>query len=419
MRIAILVRRFPVLSETFILNQITGLIERGHDVDVLAECPGDTSVVHEDVGTYSLQERTRYSGPVPGNYAARVAKGLGLVLRNADRNLPCLLRSLNVFKCGRQAASLRALYRAASLAGASPYDIVHCHFGPNGILGAALRRAGVLTGRLVTSFHGYDLTRFVRSRGPGVYAGLFERGDLFLPVSRQGRDALIRLGCGEDKIAVHHMGVDCRGLEFRPVRPPKDGPTRILSVARLTEKKGLKYGIRAVAQVIRRHLDVQYDIVGDGPLRDRCARLIAELGVGERIHLLGLRDRQETVRLLGASHILLCPSVTSRDGDEEGIPVALMEAMATGLPVVASRHAGIPELVQDGVSGRLVPERDVEGLADAVLDLVEHPERWPEMGQAGRAFVEENYDLDKQNDRLIDIFRGLLCGAGQQPCGVA
>ncbi|MBP8302597.1 MAG: glycosyltransferase [Phycisphaerae bacterium] len=417
MRIAILVRRFPVPSETFILDQVAGLIQRGHDVEILAESGHDQEGIRPDAAEGALLERTRYSGPVPANYAARLAKGLAIWVRHAHGDRLHLLRSLNVSRFGRQAASLRMLYRAASVAGAGPYDIVHCHFGPNGILGAALRSAGVLTGRLVTSFHGYDLTQFVRSRGPGAYAGLFEQGDLFLPVSRQGRDTLIRLGCDEDKIAVHHMGVDCRALAFRPAPPPQDGPTRILSVARLTEKKGLEYGIRAVGRVLRRGFDVQYNIVGDGPLRDRCARLIAELDIGQRIRLLGWRDRQETVRMLRESHLFLAPSVTGADGDQEGVPVALMEAMATGLPVVASRHAGIPELVQDGVCGRLVPERDVDGLADALVDLVEHPELWPGMGQAGRACVEEDYDLDKQNDRLIDTFRGLLCAASRQPCG--
>ena len=408
MRIAIVVDQFPVVSETFILNQITGLIDRGHDVDILAECREDTNVVHEDVGKYALLERTRYSGPVLANYIVRLAKGLSLLLHNANRNLPLLARSLNVFKYGRQAASLRMLYRAASLVGAGPYDIIHCHFGPNGLLGVGLRNAGVLRGRLVTSFHGHDFTRYVASNGNRVYDALFKHGDFFLPVSQHCRDTLIRLGCAENKMAVHHMGVDCYRLAFSPVRPPKSGPIRIVSIARFVEKKGLEYGIRAMAKVIDRYPDVEYDIIGDGPLWNRCARLIEELATGAKVHLQGWKDRQETYSLLRKSHIFLCPSVTSVDGDKEGIPVVLMEAMAIGLPVVTSWHSGIPELVQDGISGLLVAERDVDGLADRLLYLLEHPEMWPGMGRAGREFVEKNYDMDKLNDRLVDIFRGLL-----------
>ena len=108
--------------------------------------------------------------------------------------------------------------------------------------------------------------------------------------------------------------------------------------------------------------------------------------------------------------ILLVPSVTAQDGDQEGTPAVLMEALAQGIPVISTYHSGIPELVQDGISGFLVPERDTNALAEKIIYLLEHQEIWAEMGKAGRKYVEENFDTNKLNDRLIKIYQQLLNG---------
>lgn len=112
--------------------------------------------------------------------------------------------------------------------------------------------------------------------------------------------------------------------------------------------------------------------------------------------------------LLNSASILLAPSVVSKDGDQEGIPVGLMEAMAVGLPVVSTYHSGIPELVEDNVSGLLIPERDVDALVDKMIYLVEHPEIWAEMGRAGRSVVEDRYNSDHLNDQLVKLYKELV-----------
>ena len=135
--------------------------------------------------------------------------------------------------------------------------------------------------------------------------------------------------------------------------------------------------------------------------------LIQELNVGNLVKLLGWKQKTEVIDILNNSHILLAPSITAKNGDREGIPVALMEAMAMGLPVISSLHSGIPELVTDGISGFLIPERDVEGIAAKLNFLIEHPEMWSQMGKAGRAIVEANYDINKLNHRLLEIYQEL------------
>lgn len=170
----------------------------------------------------------------------------------------------------------------------------------------------------------------------------------------------------------------------------------------------MEYGIRAVAKLASVNQNIEYNVVGDGPLREDLQRLIQELNAGDVVKLLGWKQQQEIVEILNDADILLAPSVTSKDGDQEGTPVVLMEAMAMGLPVVSTKHSGIPELVENGVSGFLVPERDVDTLVEKLGYLIEHPELWSGMGRAGRAYIEEHYNIDKLNDRLVNIYQHLL-----------
>jgi len=408
MRIAFILSEFPVLSETFVLNQITGLVDRGHVIDILASSSGPNSKVHEDVKKYALLDRTFYWAPVPENKLKRGIKGVHIFTSNLHYCPISLIRSLNFFKYGRQAANLHLLYKVAPLCGRvdRDYDIVHCHFGPNGMLGARLRDIGAIKGKVVTTFHGYDISTYLMNNGRKVYDYLFKSGDLFLPISERWKERLIDIGCDKEKIIVHRMGIDPNRFKFR-LRKSNDGSVRILTVARLVEKKGVEYGIRAVCKLLPAFPNVEYLIAGDGPLKNDLQRLVEKLGLGRKVKLLGWMSQGEIVDLMENAHIMLAPSVTSKEGDQEGIPVALMEALAMGLPVVSTYHSGIPELVKDGESGLLAPERDVDALAEKLRQLIENPSVWPEMGRAGRSFVEQHYNIDKLNDRLVDIFKKL------------
>jgi len=192
---------------------------------------------------------------------------------------------------------------------------------------------------------------------------------------------------------------------------------RVVSVARLVEKKGLPYAIRAVAALRLGGFDIALDIVGDGPLRSSLDSLIAELGMSNAVRIIGARSRDEVARVMAGAHLFAAPSVTARDGDMEGIPVALMEAMASGVPVVATRHSGIPELVEDKVSGLLVPERDTDALATAFRWLVEHPERWMGMALAAHDAVEHSFNGERLNDELVAILENVRA-RGSREVGV-
>ena len=364
LRIAFFVHEFPALSETFVLNQACGLVELGHDVTIFAERPRAEPRIHPDVSRCGLIGRTRYL-TMPRRKITRLLRA-GKPFFRLLRNRPGTARgALSVPRFGRDAWSLRLLYWSARLMDEGPFDVIHCHFGPIGQLAAKLRDIGAFSGMLSTVFHGVDISAYVQGR-PDYYRYLFERGDLFLPISENWRRRLVELGCNPGRIAVHHMGVESRRYRFRPRQFERGRALRLLTVGRMVDKKGVEYALRAVALLCRRGVPVQYALVGDGELRHALARLAGELGITEQVRFFGWQDQEAVSRHMARNDVLLVPSVTSEDGDQEGIPVTLMEAMASGMLVVATEHSGIPELVENGRSGILVPERDVEGLADAL-----------------------------------------------------
>lgn len=412
MRVAMIVRQFPVLSQTFILNQITGLLARGVEVDIYAleGAPEETPKVHPDVETYDLLKRTVYVGPVPTHPLVRVGMGLRS-LPSAYRQHPTIVgRSLNGVRYGRPALTFWWFHHVLPMLHRGSYDIIHCQFGTLGLMGMTLREIGFPTAKLVTTFRGFDISRFVRQEGDRVYDRLFQTGDLFLANCEFFRQRAIALGCDPQKIRVHGSGIDCSQFAFRPRHFPEGdrGTVRIVTTGRLSEKKGIEYGIRALAQVATSYPYLDYTIIGEGPLRPDLEQLIQSLQLESCVHLVGWKTRQEIIELLNQAHLFMAPCVTAQDGDQDAPVNVLKEAMAMGLPVISTWHGGIPELVEDGVSGLLVPERDVGAIAQAIQHLIATPDRWPAMGRAGRARVEARYDTHRLNDELVLHYQTLL-----------
>ena len=408
MKIGFLVGEFPNLSETFILSQISGLVKRGHEVDIYATPPKNKTKTHPDVEKYNLLDCTYYYPSIPRNYLLRLIKGLWLLLTNCLKNFSLLLRSLNVPKYGKKAASLRLLYAVIPfLRQQTQYDIVQCHFGTEGIKGMELKEIGAVQGKLCTTFHGLDLSGKIQEQGDRFYDKLFDRGDLFLPISDYWKQKLIALGCDEKKIVVHRMGINCQKFLFISRKLQTDNLIHIVSIARLVEKKGIEYGIRAIAKLSKLDRNIEYIVVGDGELRESLERLTQELNIGSRVRLLGWKQREEVIGILSKADVLIAPSITSQNGDQEGIPVVLMEAMAMGLPVISTFHSGIPELIEDSVSGFLIPERDFVILAEKINYLIEHPTISVELGKRGRLKIEKSYNIDKLNDQLVKIYQQL------------
>jgi colanic acid/amylovoran biosynthesis glycosyltransferase len=408
MKIAFIVPSFPSISQTFVLNQITGLMDCGHEVDIFARTRDNDDKIHEDVIAYCLLERTTYLEQIPKSRLRCFIKGMYLAASAFPMHPKTVMRCFNMFRYGKKAVSLALPIIVFPFFGRGPYDIIHCHFGPNGDLGVFLKDVGAISGKVITSFHGYDVTSYAKRRGPLIYENLFNMGDLFLPISNRWKEKLISMGCTPERIFVHRMGIDVRRFDLREDKTRENGRVIILTVARLVEKKGVEYGIRAVAKLIKNFPNVEYKIAGDGPLKKDLNDLIANLNLNNSVRLLGWKTQDEISCLMDQSDILLAPSVTGKDGDQEGIPVVLMEAMARGLPVISTSHSGIPEIIINGETGLLVPERDIEALSQKLEYIILHPELKEQMRRKGRKYVEDNYDINKLNAKLVEIYERLL-----------
>jgi colanic acid/amylovoran biosynthesis glycosyltransferase len=408
MKIAFFVSEFPSLSQTFVLNQITGLLERGHDVDIFSRRRGNDSTIHEDVNKYGLLERTHYFLKIPKNRLIRTARAITIIGKYLPKNAAFILNSLNFYKHGKSSVSLSLLFQTIPFLEKNTFDIIHCHFGPNGNIAVMLREAGVISGKIVTVFHGYDLTSYLAKTNQHVYKKLFQQGDLFQPISKRWERKLIDLGCDKNKIAVHRMGIDFDKIKFETRSINENKCIKILSVARLVEKKGIEFGIHAISKVTKNFPNVKYIIVGDGPLKDELQNLINRLELSERVILLGWKNQEETFEIMQKSDIFIAPSITSQTGDQEGIPVVLMEAMAHGLPVVSTYHSGIPELVINNKTGLLVNEKDWEGIAQKIEFLLTNPQQSKQFGNEGRRMVAAEYDIRILDNNLVKNFHSLL-----------
>jgi colanic acid/amylovoran biosynthesis glycosyltransferase len=403
MKIAFLVSEFPSVSQTFVLNQIVGLIDLGHEVHIFADKSGNTVKTHDNYEKYDLSKNTHYYR-IPKNRIFRILKAIVFIIKYAPSNYSVIFRSLNIFRYGKQAWSLRLLFMSIPLLERErPFDIIHCQFGTLGLRAVSLKPIRTSNCKIVTSIRGSDVTVFLKKH-PGIYHELFREGYLFLPVCEYLKERLIHEGCEEKKIVVHYSGIDCSKFEYCQRQRVSGEPIKVLTIARLVEKKGVAFAIDAVAGLLSKGEKIEYMIVGDGMLRENLQQLIKGMGIERQVKFLGWKTHEEVKMLLEESHVLVAPSLTSEGGDQEGIPNAIKEAMASGLPVISTFHSGIPELVTDGVSGFLVPERDATSLADSLAYLIRHPEICNEMGQAGRRQVEQKFDTHHLNKELEELY---------------
>jgi len=290
--------------------------------------------------------------------------------------------------------------------------LVHAHFGPAGYKFLPLKRLFRLP--LITTFYGYDMSRLPQQdvRWRARYRKLFQQGDCFLVEGSHMKKSLMELGCPEEKIIVQHLGIDMERIEFIPRRLSKDEEIRVLIAGRFLEKKGIPYAIEAFGEVRKVRKNMRLTIIGDsgGTPREekeksKIFRAIDECNLRNCVSMLGYQPHRVFQQELFKHHIFLSPSVHANDGDTEGgAPVSIIEASASGMPILSTTHCDIPEVVIDGESGYLVQERDVNALAKALERLVVYVEDWRKIGLAGRRHIKQNYDLKKQAEKLEEIY---------------
>jgi glycosyltransferase involved in cell wall biosynthesis len=400
LRVAYLMSRFPKLTETFILYEILAIEALGVPVEIYPLLHEREQVLHR-----AAEELVRQAHFRPFLSLAILRAHAYFLWRQPINYFKTLFEALRgTFRSPRYFAgavvyfpkAVRFAYEMAQ----KRVDHLHAHFANHPAMVALIIHR--LTG-IPFSFtaHGSDLQVDQAMLGRKVAAA-----QTVISVSEYNKE-LIVAECGEEsrrKIRVVHCGVDPTAFERRRSRGAE--PFTIVCVASFEEVKGHKYLIEACRVLRQRGVDFVCHLVGDGSLRNTLRQQTKQLGLSGRIKFHGALRRSQVATLVGEADVLALASVPTRDGRREGIPVALMEAMACGLPVVSSAIGGIPELVESDRTGILAPPRDALKLASALETLAGDPELRNRMGAAGREKVLREFNLQRNAEKLLECFLG-------------
>lgn len=282
-------------------------------------------------------------------------------------------------------------------------DLMHVYFGHTGVHLRLFLQAWDRPS--IVSFHGADvMLRENRPKYAPQMRELFALVPLVLARSQSLADRLVSAGCPPEKIRLNRTGIPLDDFVFTRRSAPPDGAWRLVQACRLIKKKGLRTTLRAFAEFRRRYPRAELTLAGEGPMLAELEAFAAELGLAGSLVFAGFLQQPELKGLYERSHVFLHPSETTDKQDQEGVPNSMLEAMASGLPVAATLHGGIPEAVADGVSGALVPERDPEALAAALTGMVSQPGKLEEMGLRASEAVRENFEVSRSIAKLEDFY---------------
>jgi glycosyltransferase involved in cell wall biosynthesis len=398
-RLAYFVSRFPTTTETFVVRELNAVAAHERiEADLYALFPTPKGVVQESARQWiGRVHRVRPLRCLTGiarwamRRPLRVLSTLGMIFAAYARAPRMLIRALATFT----AATVHA-DRLIAL----DTDHVHAHFASYPALAAWVCHR--LTG-IPYSFtaHAHDL--YVHPLGVRRRA---VDAAFVVSISNFNRRLLRKLAPDAAPLHVVHCGVDTSAYRFRSHAPPPAGPVRALCVASLREKKGHRVLFEALASKRAELERIELDLVGDGPLRKDLEAEADRLGLSSRVRFHGDLTERAVARMLEQADVFVLPSVIEQDGDTEGIPVALMEAMAAGLPVVASRLTGIPELVRDGETGLKADPGDVPGLACKLAELLADPAAAMIRALLARVLIEREFSLESSAERLTLLFTG-------------
>jgi colanic acid/amylovoran biosynthesis glycosyltransferase len=283
-------------------------------------------------------------------------------------------------------------------------DAVLAEFGPTGV--AVMNACRLLNLPLVVHFHGYDMSvRQVLDQYSLAYSEMFRRAAGLIAVSRVMQRNLIAMGAPADRVHYNPCGVNC---EMFGGADPARSPPLVLAVGRFVEVKGPQLTLAAFARVLCQCPEARLRMIGDGPLLEECRRLSNSLAVDHAITFLGRQPHNVVVEEMRGARLFAQHSIEAASGAIEGSPVAILEAGASGLPVVATSHGGIPDVVIDNETGLLVEERDVEGMAQQMLRPLRDPALAGSLGRAARRRVETHFSAARSIDRLWTIIKD--CG---------
>jgi colanic acid/amylovoran biosynthesis glycosyltransferase len=281
-------------------------------------------------------------------------------------------------------------------------DLMHIYFGHTGV--HLLPFIEQWNKPCVVSFHGADVALKPEiGNYPAKLQRLFNAVPLVLARSQSLADRLMQFGCPAEKLRINRTGVPLENFPFVGRQLPRDGRWRVVQACRLIPKKGVATAMRAFAIFQKDNPRAEFLIAGKGPLQAELEMLAAGLGVSQHVHFVGFLSQPKLIELYASSHIFVHPSETPPDQNQEGIPNSILEAMATGLPVISTNHGGIPEAVEQDRSGWLVPEEDHVGLAHAIQRLIDSPKLYRRMAERARQIVIDRFE-QREQIRMLESF---------------
>ncbi len=394
MRIAYLVTRFPKTTETFIVREAQAVAGGGHDVTMVTITREEHQVVQPEAAPLIPTLIAGSDAPKFGLITAqlrRFASSPGRWARMWTRGLLGNVTS-SKFLSRAIVTSLIAPWVADRLAD-EDIEYIHAHWGTHSALLAY--QISILTDLPYSvTLHAHDLYVDTTMLGEKLRAA-----DAIATISDYNRDLL-----GGDypdvdpKISIVRCGVDTAAIPYRSAEPDNEIP-RIVTVAGLADYKGHSYLLEAQRLLAERGRHVHVDLVGDGDLREELQQLASP-----NVTFHGARPVHDAMKIVSEADVFVMPSVVTSTGKRDGIPVALMEAMALGVPVVSTRVSGIPELVRHGITGLLADERDAVGLADAIERLLDDAPLRDQMRQAARKHVVDEFDISLSGQGMLEIF---------------
>jgi colanic acid/amylovoran biosynthesis glycosyltransferase len=406
-----IVSGFPVLSQTFVSLQLAELVRMGHWVNVynlgrrgrsqwLPSGVGDTldQVQVRHLGTRS---RKRKFSPFHLLKVVYLLARRPQAVRRAVRDV-LLKRGYGKFsKIIGDAYLLRDLPDLE-------VDLVHCQFATLVPRVLELRKLGFIDSnpKLVCSVRGFDVAKYDRSNR-GYWSSVFDGVDHFFPVCRYLDRTLRDKGCAKP-ISIVRSPVDVDHIQSLAGKQTRGIPLRLISIGRLIEKKGTLDALGAIRILKDRGIDFRYSIIGDGRLKKTLDDYVRAHGLSDRVRFLGPLPSAETLHVLGSSHILVAPSKMASDGNREGIPNVLKEAMLMGVQVVSTTHAGIPELIEHERNGYLCAENDPEAIAKVIEFVANHSDRWQKTAECAAKTILSEYTPRKTTDDLIEAYRAVI-----------
>ncbi len=365
MNITYIVRGFPTLTETFIIDQIAHLLDLGHQVNIISGSKPKMEKIHKVIERYNLLDKTVY--------VKRSNRYPGFII--TPEFIDAVLFS----------------------------DIIHSHFA-TWSTESAMNTAEMLNIPFIFTAHAFDI--FKR---PDVIRlnQMAKKASKIITISEFNKNYIAKL-IGEfyrDKITIIRCGININ--KFSPCIKQTSNRVIILICGRFVEKKGIPYAIRAFSK-LSATLQAELRIIGDGPMKGEIKQLISRLGLKKKVKLFGSLLHSDVLDQMRQADIFLLPSVTAENGDREGLPVSILEAQATGLPVISTHHTGIPEGIIDGQTGYIVHEKDIDAIASRLELLIKNPDLRIKMGKKGRDFIKSNFNIIEEIEKLEIIFHDLV-----------